>query len=132
MVIFELQQTQTAMQAEASTMRTVMSMDNGELTIRLNFPEVVEKIAAGTELTEEEDLNLRIRMSRQLRYFENLHYQWQLGVLDEEIWQANLAGISGLHRNPGFLYTNPGWPDSFGASTFRKSFVDLVMSFRED
>ena len=131
-VIFELQQTQTAMQAEASTMRAQMSMDNVELTARLGYDEILERLSNGDKLTEQEEIDLSIRMGRQLRYFENLHYHWELGILDEHIWQSNLTGISRLHQNPAFLHTYPDWPDHFSANIFRKPFVDLVISFREE
>ncbi|MBL4819606.1 MAG: hypothetical protein JKY98_01270 [Gammaproteobacteria bacterium] len=112
-------------------MRTLMAIDNGELTTKIGFQGLLAKLREGLPLTEQEEINLRLRMDRQLRYFENLHYHWQLGVLDEEIWQANLAGISGMHRSPGFTYLHSEWPDGFGASIFRRSFVELVVSFRE-
>ena len=88
-VVVELRQTQTAMQADASTVRTEMAIENNRLAIENGFGAISGKLAAGETLTEDESKTIRLRWGRQLRYFENLHYQWQLGVLDEEIWQAN-------------------------------------------
>ena len=130
-IIFELQQTQTAMQAEASSMRTLMAIDNQDLNLDLDWVGLQDKVGAGQTLTEEEERNLRRVMFRALRTFENLHYHWELGILDEEIWQSNLQGISNFHDIPGFVYLYSDWPDARSAGIFRESFVDLVVSFRE-
>ena len=127
----ELQQTQTAMKAEASTMRAQMAMTSAELNSGMDLREILRKIESGIELNPEEENQLFIRVARQLRYYENLHYQWQLGTLDEEIWEANLTSIRRMHSNPGFNYLNPNWPNGSVARSFRRSFVELVESYRE-
>jgi len=130
-VIFELNQTQTAMLAEASTERAKISREDIVFTININVPAIEEKLTTGQELTENESRDIRIRVSTLMRSYENLHSLWQLGVLDEEHWQSNLYLISRLCSSPSFRYTFPDWPGGFGGGVHRASFVELVQSFCE-
>ena len=125
-VAFELQQTQIAMNAEASQWRAEMAIENGRQMIEYDMSRLEEKLQSGESLSEIEETNVRLRWNQQLRYFENLHYQWQLGVLDEEIWQTNLLGISTLYDSLSFKFAYPDWPGGTAASRFRPSFVELV------
>ena len=130
-VVFELQQTQILMQAEAGTMRSELAIETQELDIEIRYRAITEKIISGTPLTEEEESNLERRWRHYLRYWENMHYQWELGILDEEIWEANLVGIRRFSQNPSFTHLYPDWPNSFIASIHRKSFVELTVSFSD-
>ncbi|MEQ8955353.1 MAG: hypothetical protein RL120_14575 [Gammaproteobacteria bacterium] len=124
-VAFELNQTQIAMQAEASTMRTQMAQLGGQISDERMIPQIVAKLREGEELSAEESRNYRYWSSFYLRYFENLHYQYQLGVLDEEIWSANVFGIRGTVCNSAFnqLFN---WPTSAGS--YRESFVEYALA----
>jgi hypothetical protein len=127
-VAVELQQTQIAMQAEASTLRAQMAIENGNIRIHNFLDELAGKIANGEELSREERVQALDWHNRMLRFFENLHYQRELGLLDDEIWRANLTGIVTQCESPLFNYLLPDWGNSAGASTFRSSFVNLVMA----
>ncbi len=119
------------MRAEASTTRAEMFIENSRWGNEKNILAIYSKFNTGDILTEIEENNMRHSMRSQLRYFENLHYQWQLGVLDEEIWQTNLSGISAISRVPSFKFFYPDWPNGFEASTLRSSFVELISSLGE-
>ena len=130
-VVAELQQTQVALTAESSNTRSQTASEIGLFSAEIGIGNIQAKLSSGESLSELEDLHMRQWMGIQMRYFENMHFQSQLGVLDEEIWQANLSGIRRLSQMPGFDYANPDWPNSFGASIYRSSFVDLIESFRD-
>ncbi len=125
-VAVELQQTQTAMQADTSTVRAQMAIEHQNISRANNLPELRIKAAKGDELSAEEITRAKEWYDFMLRYFENLHYQNELGVLDNEIWRANLNAIEGLCNDPLFQFTH-AWPSS-NSTRFRESFVDLVLS----
>ena len=130
-VVFELQQTQTAMNSEASTVRSQIAAEIGTLAIEYDITLLSEKLESGESLSQTETKRLRLFWTRMLRYYENLHYQWEIGVLDEEIWESNVSGISFLSERAGFRYAFPGWPDDQTSARYRSSFVELVESFRK-
>ncbi len=130
-VVYELRQTQTSLQAEAGTTRTQLAILYQDIYRENQVYEIELKLAAGQELTTEEFSRGLAWIQTIMRYFENLHFQRQLGVLDDEIWQANLNGIGVICVNPVFHASYPGWPDGFGPSVFRSSFVNLVTDICE-
>ena len=94
-LILEIQQNRTNMLAETSYLRTEMAIANG--TIFLNGGlDSLSKIRNGEDLSPQEKSAFTALMNRMLRYFENLHYLNELGILDHEIWEANMTGIFGL------------------------------------
>ncbi|MEQ9006414.1 MAG: hypothetical protein RLP12_00915 [Ekhidna sp.] len=124
-VAIELQQTQTEMRAESATMRAQMAIGNSDSRAANRIYELVQKIDSGQILTIEEEYGARNYQETLLRYFENIHYQYELGVLDEQIWQANNNGISRVCDNSLFKYLYPDGRDGV-LETFRTSFTDLV------
>lgn len=126
---YELRQTQKTMLADSSNVRAEMSI------VRImavpGFRDIVQKASNGEELTKDEIESVRLRNSIFLRYLENLHYHWQLGLLDEEIWESNLNGLRNLVNGQLFELTTP---ELFGtqAGSYRASFIDLARSLRED
>ena len=125
-VVLELRQTQLTMRAEASSVRTQMNLHIGELRIEYGMHNITEKVLTGEALTADEEARLRRIQISMLRYFEHLHYQNEIGVLDEEIWVANYNSIGRLCNVPVFKYIFPDWPNVVEASRFRSSFVELV------
>lgn len=61
--------------------------------------------------------------SATLRHFEDMHYQFELGVIDDDTWEANLVGIQGATAS---LAAKEMWKRC--KHMFRKPFVDLVDS----
>ncbi len=130
-IIFELRQTQTAMLAESSSTRAQMMSENISIAVRGRYNIAQAKILAGEELEEEELLGVQEFIGRMLRHFENLHYQYRLGVLDEEIWETNLRGVSAIRNTPLFDLIYPEWPNDLAASFHNDTFVELLESLRE-
>ena len=63
--------------------------------------------------------------SMSMRHFEDMHYQHQLGVVDDETWDANKAGVR------RFVSTDTGgelWASS--KHMFRAGFVKVVDELR--
>ena len=126
-VVLELQQTQVVMSAESSMQRAQMSRENASMAARNNIDEIGAKLAAGQEITSEELRNAREFADRLLRHYEVMHYQDQIGVLDEEIWKNNADGIRSFVSGPIFEHVYPDWPDGGIALRLRKSFVDFAV-----
>lgn len=95
------------------------------------YGSIAAKARNGESLTEDERNRARVRNNVFLRYLENLHYQWELGLLDEEIWEANLWGLTGLVNDSILEITHPGFYEST-ANVYRASFIELAKSLRED
>ena len=118
------------MLAESSTTRAQMMSANASLAAQSTFGNLEAKILAGEQLSQEELVDAREYISRMLRDFENIHYQYNLGVIDDEIWAANLRGISFIRNNATFEAVYPGWPDHRAAAFFRESFIDLLETYK--
>ena len=130
-LVLELQQTQTAMQAEAGATRTQMSMEQQALTFRNGLYEIRSRFDRGEELTQQDLFSVREYNQYMLRFWENSHYQHELGILDEEIWQSNMRGLqmlcaAGLFRQNYY----PIWKE-VDSRLFRESYVSLVVSICE-
>ena len=54
---------------------------------------LLAKIRTDAELDDEEEQELMSYYVQMMRYFENLHYLNGIGVLDNQIWEANKSGI---------------------------------------
>ena len=94
-IAVELQQTQISMLAEASTTRAQLATQIYEIQKENGIPELQQKNQQGIELSPEEYSRALQWVLTALRYFENLHYQMQAGVLDDEIWEGTLRNIDG-------------------------------------
>jgi len=125
-VVIELNQTQVSLQTEASTTRTLMAVEHRKIYRDNGVEEIIFKLNNDLVLTSDEELKGLEWIEYILRYFENLHYQNQQGVLDQEIWEANLTGIQAVCTGSIFKYFFD-WPNDYGSGTYRKSFVELIM-----
>ena len=91
-LILEVRQNQTGMLAQASYERTKMAIAN-DLALTNGARSLLAKIRTDAELDDEEEQELMSYYVQMMRYFENLHYLNDLGVLDNQIWEANKSGI---------------------------------------
>ena len=125
-LILEIQQNRTNMLAETSYLRTEMAIANGTIFLNGGLYSL-SKIRNGEDLSPQEKSAFTALMNRMLRYFENLHYLNELGILDHEIWEANMTGIFGLceiskltNNSLDIFVPNP--------ESFRSSFRDYFYS----
>jgi hypothetical protein len=125
-LILEIQQNQTNMLAETSYLRTEMAITNGAIFLDGGL-DILSKIRNGEDLSPQEKSTFSALMNRMLRYFENLHYLNELGILDYEIWEANITGISGLCDITQL--TNNSFPTFIpNPESFRHSFIEYFHS----
>ncbi|MDA1372977.1 MAG: hypothetical protein O2971_19800 [Proteobacteria bacterium] len=129
-IIIELQQTQDALLANSGTLRAQMMSENNSILIDNNYLESQEKIAKGEELSIEEIKNGREFIVRMLRHWENMHFQRELGLLDDEAWEASSRGMQNMRNTPIFELAMAGWPDNFLASVHRESFLSYFESLK--
>ena len=104
LVIIQLQQNRTLMRAQvrhelASTIVELLnsSANNSQLV------DVLRRAGRGEPLTEDEQLQFRFRSNALLRYWEDVHYQFRLGLYDEveysrqkAAWKATFASSVGF------------------------------------
>ena len=106
LVIVQLQQNRSLMRAQvrhelASTIVELLnsSANNSQLT------GVLRRAGRGEPLTEDEQLQFRLRSNALLRYWEDVHYQFRLGLYDEveysrqkAAWKATFASSVGVRE----------------------------------
>jgi hypothetical protein len=104
LVIFQLGQNRTLMRAQvrhelASTIVDLLnsSANNSELA------SVIRRAGLGEQLTADEHFQFRLRSNALLRYWEDVHYQYRLGLYDEveysrqkAAWKASFASSIGF------------------------------------
>ena len=104
LVVFQLQENRSLMRAQvrhqlASTIVDLLnsSANNNQLA------GVLRRGARGEELTEDEQMQFRMRWNAVLRYWEDVHYQFRLGLYDEvefsrqkAAWKASFANSVGF------------------------------------
>ena len=105
-LILEVRQNQTGMLAQASYERTRMAISNELVRVNGAGP-LLAKIRMGEELSGQEEQILMAYYVQMTRYFENLHYLNDLGVLDAQIWEANTNGIENFCSQQ---IANPAYP----------------------
>ncbi len=79
------------------------------------------KLRNNEELTKEENAVYLTYFSVMLRARENQHYQFKIGMLDEDEWEAMLVSFKTLFKEPKQLEI---W--SFIKITFAEDFAELV------
>ena len=79
------------------------------------------KDRAGEPLGQDEKLALITRYAARIAYWENNHFQYQIGLLPEEQWEASKNSIRGHASRQTFL-------DAWESERFqlRKSFADEI------
>lgn len=85
------------------------------------YQRIHAKNRAGEPLTEEEMHHAGSYWTAVMRHFEDLHYQRELGSIDDETWHANKSGIALAMSSPWGVYM---WEKR--VRNFRKPFVTLV------
>ena len=104
LVILQLRQNRSLMRAQvrhelASTIVDLLNStaNNSELA------SVVRRAGLGEKLTDDEQFQFRLRSNALLRYWEDVHYQYRLGLYDEveysrqkDAWKATFASSVGF------------------------------------
>ncbi|MCP5347135.1 MAG: hypothetical protein R3F41_14225 [Gammaproteobacteria bacterium] len=124
-VAIELQQTQVEMRAESNTTRKEMARQNDLIARDLRISELTQKIREGGELTFTERTDAATFFRSLYRHFENLHFQHEQGVLDEETWQSINDSILVQCESPMYRYL---FPEGLNQVLYRVSFREFVNS----
>ena len=104
MVIMQLQQNRTLMRAQVrhELATTIVELLNSSAS-NSQLASVVRRAGAGDQLTEDEQFQFRLRSNALLRYWEDVHYQFRLGLYDEveysrqkAAWKATFASSVGF------------------------------------
>ena len=119
---FEIQQSRKIATADIFQQRTALLLQQLGLSIPADVAHRVRMKAMAEEvLTPDEDRLLYTLFAARLAYWENNHFQYQLGLLDEEQWQASLTSIKNQASSRPFQVH---WPRE--RLQVRKSFADAV------
>jgi hypothetical protein len=84
------------------------------------------KLRRGEELTEYEDAQIAADHYRWLTHWENLHFQYEVGLLSQEQWDASLNGLRDLVQDESFLEV---W--KYGQDMWRDSYANLINNLLE-
>src|SRR5499427_10646369 len=104
LVIIQLQQNRTLMRAQVrhELASTIVELLNSSAN-NSHLVDVLRRAGRGEPLTEDEQLQFRLRSNALLRYWEDVHYQFRLGLYDEveysrqkAAWKATFANSVGL------------------------------------
>ena len=68
--------------------------------LKENFANAFYKMANGEELTQGEVSLLGFASNPWFQYWENVHFQYELGLLPESAWQASRRAIASRLRRP--------------------------------
>jgi len=127
LVVFELRQTQIAISAAAHSERTMRNLEILRFAVEFDSREIRTKLQRGEELSPHEQQILDNLLQMQMRHFEDLQYQHEIGAIPDETWQANLAGLHwAIQREQTEQYWERLKP------FYRASFGSLVESLRSE
>jgi hypothetical protein len=104
LVIVQLQQNRALMRAQVrhELATTIVDLLNSSAS-NSQLASVLRRAGQGEQLTEDEQFQFRLRSNALFRYWEDVHYQYRLGLYDEEeysrqkaAWKATFASSVGL------------------------------------
>ena len=104
LVALQLQQNRELMRAQIriGISNTIVDFLHGDAE-NPQLISVLRRAAVGDKLTPDEQLQFEMRSNALLRYWENVHYQFRMGLYDEaefeahrRAWKASMAGSVGL------------------------------------
>ena len=105
--------------ADSHQLLTLKGMDDNLVKIKI-------KLNNNLDLTEEEESIYVTHFTAILRARQSQHYQYSIGMLDQEEWDAMLASFRTLLRSKKNIEI---W--DWISPTFPKNFVDLVEEQRK-
>ena len=117
----ELKQSRQIAVADVYQQRTAMNIEliNSRFTPEQIRP-IFDKAYFGDEpLTPRESYLLNYSLHPFVAYWENNHFQFELGLLPEEQWVSSKESMRGMAMNPGFA---DWWAEN--KSAYRQSFVE--------
>jgi len=104
LVIVQLQQNRALMRAQVrhELATTIVDLLNSSAS-NSQLASILRRAGRGEQLTDDEQFQFRLRSNALFRYWEDVHYQYRLGLYDEEeysrqkaAWKATFASSVGL------------------------------------
>ena len=118
LLVFEIQQTRLALEAQTYENRAFQAINYfAELMQHEDLPELLVTDKPIDELTRRERFKKSILIRNNKIDYDNDHYQYQRGFLDEEFYKRNTV--------PGIRRSAPIWRQ-FGYTEERQAFKDEV------
>lgn len=100
LLIVELDQNREMMRAQTRNEVAAEIIDLlTDITNNEQFASVYRRGMADEELTADESMQFRVRTIALFRYFENVHYQYRLGLYDEDEFAAQKNAWKGTFRS---------------------------------
>ena len=91
---FEMRQTRQLAMADAYQKRTELEMQLSLMTVEPDkLKSARAKAQSGQLFSAEEIADYEGYWNAQVMYWENVHYQWENGLLERDHWEAQLASI---------------------------------------
>jgi len=124
----EMQQSRQIAIADIYQQRTAMLIETHSIFLSAEpFYDARNRFSAGEELTDIDQSLLWNSWNPMMAYWENNHFQFQLGLMPEEQWIASRNSMRGRANNPYFL---EWWEDQ--RSSWRESFAQAVDAVIEE
>ena len=99
LLIVELDQNREMMRAQTRNEIAAEIIDLlTDITNNEQYASVHRRALAGEELTADEEYQFRVRTIALFRYFENVHYQYRLGLYDEDEFTTQKIAWKGTFR----------------------------------
>ncbi len=118
----QIQQSREIAIADIYQQRTALLLEDRSLSVPAEQVfDAWTKMLAGEPLDLSEEYAIYLRISARIAYWENNHFQYQLGLLSEEQWAASRNSIGQWARRQLFL---DSW--ELERTQVRKSFADAV------
>jgi hypothetical protein len=118
----EMQQSRRIAIADIYQQRTAMLIEVHSIFLSSEvYNDAGSRLYSGEELTDWDQRLLRVSWNPIVGYWENNHFQYQLGLMPEEQWFASRNAMRGGANNPYFL---EWWEDQ--RSSWRESFAQAV------
>ena len=125
LLVYELNQNRELMRAQIrNEIATSLSSVLNPAATDAEFSETLLRFDAGGDLTEAENFRVFLYQEQLFRYWENVHYQYRLGLYDESEWSGHRGTIEeSVNRGPRFACY---W--SLEREYYSRPFIDFIDS----
>ena len=130
-VAAELNQSQNAMESAAMAARNERQAEINQLGLEYGVNELSARIVAGEDISDEETYKLRVLANTLMWHMETVHFEYNQGMVDEELWESTIRSLRRLRNEAWFNYVYPRWGRNQASASHRSSFIELVNSLVE-
>ncbi len=125
LLVYELNQNRELMRSQIrNEIATSLSGVLNPTVTDAEFSETVMRLDAGEDLTRAENYRASLYHEQIFRYWENVHYQYRLGLYDESEWSGHRSSITAT-VNSGSRFAC-FW--SLNREYYSRPFIDFIDS----